>query len=95
MCSTNPSYSTPGKVYTQKELMLLETLISKFHKKYHTQEIQKLEFHLPHVGMLGMHHSGKERCETFKRRMKKHDVLCWSDYAEQIVTICAHQIQHA
>ena len=72
MCSTNPSYSTPGKLYTRKELMLLETLISEFHKKYHTPAIKKLEFHLPHVGILVTHHCGKERCEIFKRRSKRN-----------------------
>ena len=32
MCSTDLSSITPIKLYTQKELVLLETLISQFHK---------------------------------------------------------------
>ena len=41
MCSTDISSITPGKVYTQKELVLLETLISEFHNKYYIPDIQK------------------------------------------------------
>ena len=33
MCSTDIISVTPGKIYTKKELVLLETLISEFHKK--------------------------------------------------------------
>ena len=33
MCSTDIISVTPGKVYTQKKLVLFETLISEFHEK--------------------------------------------------------------
>ena len=50
---------TTVKVYTQKELVLLETLISEFHSKYYIPEIKNLAFHLPPVGILRMNHCGK------------------------------------
>ena len=93
MCSTVVSSVTPGKVYTQNELVFLETLISEFHNKYYNPSILKLEFHFPHVRILGTHHCGKERCEAFKCRRKQHDVVCRNNYAERIVSSSAHQIQ--
>ena len=59
MCSTDISSITPGKVYTRKELVLLETLISEFYEKYYTTAIQKLDFNFPHVGIIGTYHCGK------------------------------------
>ena len=62
MCSTGHSSVTHGKVYTCKDLVLLETLMSEFNNKYYITEIQKLAFHLPHVSIIGTHHCGKELC---------------------------------
>ena len=42
---------------------LMETSISEFNKKLYIPYIQKLEFHLSHVHILGNYHCGKERCE--------------------------------
>ena len=61
-------------------------------KKY-TPGIQKLAFHLTHVRIIVTYHCGKERHEVFKNWSKKHGVLFQSDYAEQIASIFAHQIQ--
>ena len=74
MCSTDISYLTPVKVYTQKEIVLIETLISKFHKKNYKPEIQKLAFHFPHVSILRTHNCGKEIREAFKHWIKHHYV---------------------
>ena len=71
MCSTNISSVTPGKLYTQKELALLENLISEFHNKFYIPEIQKLTFNLPHISIIGTHHCSKEHREAFKLRSKK------------------------
>ena len=73
--------------------MLLETLISEFNEKYCTPEIKKLTYHLPHVRILVAHHCEKEHREVFKIQIKQHDVLCWRDYSEQIVSSFDHQIQ--
>ena len=43
--------------------------------------------------ILGTHRCVKERCEALRRRRKHHDVLCWCDYAYQIVSSFAHQIK--
>ena len=81
MCSTDISSVTTDKVYTRKDLVLLETSISQFPEKYYTPETQKLAFHFPHVRILGTHHCGKERHKAFKFWSKEHDILCRSDYA--------------
>ena len=72
MCSTGISSVTPWKVCTQKELVLLETLISEFHHKYYIPEIQKLSFHFPDLRIHGTLHCGKELHESFKLRIKQH-----------------------
>ena len=59
MCSTDLSSISLIKLYTWKELVLIETLISEFHEKYYTPEIQKPEFHLPHVHITGTHNYSK------------------------------------
>ena len=86
------SYRT-AKVYTQKELVLIETSITEFHEKFYILEIQKLVFHLLHVSILITHHCGKEWRESFKLRVNLHDVLCCIYYAERIVSSFSHQIQ--
>ena len=45
------------------------------------------------VHILGTHNCGKERFESFKRRIKQHGLLCWRDYSERILSRFAHQIQ--
>ena len=60
MCSTVPQIYTRAKLYTHKELALLETFIVEFHKKFYMPAIQKLEFKIPHVKILGTHQCGKE-----------------------------------
>ena len=63
MCSTYLSSVTPGKLYMQKTVVLLENLISEFHNKSYTPSIQKLGFYFPPVRILRTHHGGKERRE--------------------------------
>ena len=43
--------------------------------------------------ILGKKYCGKERHEAFKGRNEYHDILCWSDYTEIIVSIFAQQIK--
>ena len=45
-----------------------------------------MAFYLPQVHIIGTHYCGKEIRKAFKCRSKKHDVLCWRDYAERIVS---------
>ena len=56
-------------------------------------DIQKLDFHLPHVRILATHHFGKMGRTAFKRRELLQDVLCRHDYAERVVASFSHKIQ--
>ena len=49
-----------GKVTKQKILVLKSCRILDFHSEYYIVEIEKLNFHLPHVNIIGNNHcSGK------------------------------------
>ena len=48
----------PRKIYTRKELVLIETTIYNFHTSFYIQAIQKLEFHITHVQILGTNNCG-------------------------------------
>ena len=71
----------------------METTISDFHTNLYTPAIQKLAFHLPHVGILGTNQCGEMRCTAFKQRELFQDVLCRRDNAERVVASFANQIQ--
>ena len=81
------------KIYTRKEIVMIETTISGFHTSFYIPSIQKLDFYLPHVKMLGTNHCGEMRCTAFKRRESFQDVLCCRDYDERVAASFAHQIQ--
>ena len=81
------------KIYTRKELAMMETTISNFHTSLYIPEIQKLAFLIPHVQILGMNHCGDYRRTKFKRRESFQDVLCRRAYAERLVASFVHQIQ--
>ena len=74
MCYTIPSADNTEKNYTLKELVLLETYISEFHEELYVPKIQKLEFNLPYVTILGTHHCGKELRNEFKLQGYLHYV---------------------
>ena len=71
---------------------MMETTISNFNTSFYIQEIQNLEFHLPHVRILGTNFGDSCRTE-FKRHKSFQYVLCRRDYAERVVASFAHQIQ--
>ena len=93
MCKQKYSPDKSTKIYTRKELVMMETYISDFHTRFYIPAIHKLAFHLPHVRILGKNHCGELRCTAFKRRELFQDVLCRRDYAERVVTSFANQIQ--
>ena len=37
------------KIYSRKELVMMGTTIYNYHKSFYIPEIEKLEFHIPHV----------------------------------------------
>ena len=82
-----------NKVYTRTELVLLETSIAEYHKKVYMPAIQKMEFYFPYLRILVTHHSGKKNYEVFKYRGELHNVLCWRDYAELVVSSFDYKIK--
>ena len=85
---------TPAKIYTIKELVIMETSIAYFHTSLYIPEIQKLAFHLPCVCILGNNNCGNTCREAFKCCSAKQDVLCRHGYVERVVASFAHQIQY-
>ena len=54
-----------------------------------------MEFHLPHVRILGKNHCDEMRRTAFKKRKLFQGVLCRRDYAEGAFSRFSHQIQLA
>ena len=71
----------------------MEITISNFHTSFYIPDIQKLEFHNPHVQILGTSHCGDSCGNMFKRRELFQDVLCRCGYSERVVANFLHQIQ--
>ena len=72
---------------------MMETIISYFCTSFYIPDIQRLDFHLPHVCILGTNHCGAMQRTAFKRRELFQDFLCSRNYAERLVVSFAHQIQ--
>ena len=84
-CQQDTDSGQSTKIYTKKELVMMETTISNFHTSVYIPEIQKLAFHIPQVQILGTNHCGGFRRTAFKRRESFQYVLCRRDYAERVV----------
>ena len=96
ICSVRKQEYSPDKstkIYTRKELVMMETSISDFHTSLYIPAIHKLDFHLPYVRILGTNHCGELLRTAFKRRELFQDVLCRRDYAESVVASFANKIQ--
>ena len=93
MCKHESPPDKSTKIYTRKELVMIETNISNFHTSLYIPAIQKLAFNLPHVHILGTNHCGEMRRTAFKRRESFQDVLCCRDYADRAVARFSNQIQ--
>ena len=93
LCLQYPDSVPPEKLYTGKELVMMEASIDDFHASFYILEIQKILFHLPHVQILGTNHCGNTRRGAFKRCRAHQYVLCWSDHDEKVVASFEHQIQ--
>ena len=55
------SIGVTAKLYTLKDLVLLESSITESHDNFYISDIKKLVFHFTHVSILGTHRCGKER----------------------------------
>ena len=93
MCKQESSTDKSTKIYTRKELVMMETTISNFHTSLYIPAILKLAFHLPHMRILGTNQCGEMQRTAFKRRELFQDVLCRRNYAERVVASFANQIQ--
>ena len=60
-CQQDTASVKSTKVYTRKELLMMETKISYFCTIFYIQEIHKLAFHIPCVKILGTNHCGNSR----------------------------------
>ena len=72
---------------------MMETTIYDFNTSFYIPAIQKLDFHLPHVRILGTSYCGELQRTAFKRRELFQYVLCCRDYAKRVILIFSHQIQ--
>ena len=79
------------KMYTRKELVMTKTKISEFHTRYYIPAIQKMNFHLTHVRILGTNHCSEMRRTAFKRRELFQVVLCRRYYDERVVASFANK----
>ena len=84
MCKQESSPDESKYIYTRKELVMMETTISKFHTSFYIPAIQKLAFHLPHVRILGTNHCRAMRRTSLKRRELFQDELFCCDYDERV-----------
>ena len=93
MCKQESSSDSFRKIYTRKELAMMETTISDFHTSFYIPAIQKLAFHLPYVRTLGTNHCGEMIRTDFKQRELFQDVLCCREYTERVVASFSNQIK--
>ena len=71
---------------------MMETTIYYFHTGFYIPAIQKLDFNIPHVRILGTNQCGEMQRTTFKRNELFQDVLCRHDYSERVIVSFANQI---
>ena len=93
MCKQEFLLDNSTEISTRKELVMMETTISNFHIRYYITAIQKLDYNLPYVRIIGTNHCGEMRRTAFKRRELFQDVLCHLNYSERLVAIFFNQIQ--
>ena len=85
MCKQESARDNSTKIYTRKELVMMEITISDFCTSFYIPVIQNLAFHLPQVRILSTNHCGESRRTAFKLSELFQDVLCRCDYSERLV----------
>ena len=93
MCKKESSSDESTKIYTIKDLGITKPTISDRHNSFYLPALQKLDFHLPHMRILGTNYCGEMGHTAFKLCELFQDVLCHRDYDERVVASFAHQIQ--
>ena len=86
---------SPETLYTRNELVMMETSIANSHTSFYITEIQKIEFHLPHIQIQGTNKCGNTCHEAFKLCISNNYVLCHIDYDGRVVASVAQKIQSA
>ena len=76
ICKQESSSDNYTKVYTRKELVMMETTIYDFYSSFYIPAIQKVAFQLPHVCTLGKNHYDAMRHTVIQLRELIQDVLC-------------------
>ena len=85
MCKQYSDSEKYTKIYTRKEIAMMEKTSSNFHTSFYIASIQKF--------VLGKNHCGDSRRTAFKRRKSFQDVSCRRNYSKSVVATFAHQIQ--
>ena len=93
LCLQDSVNVLPAKLYTRKYLIMMETYIAHFHTSFYITSIQKLDFSLPYLHVLGTNHCVDTRREVFKRHRAIQYLLCPRDYSERVVASFVHQIK--
>ena len=73
--------------------MIIDTKNYNFHTSFYIPGIRKLDFHLPHVQILGTNNCGESHQTAFKLRESFQYVPRRRDYAERLVDSFTHQIK--
>ena len=81
----------PEKIVRRKEITLLESSISSFHKDVYIPMLQKFKYHIAIVSILSKNHCKKLRCEAFKENPSW--MLSERDYAERLIKQLDGEIQ--
>ena len=92
-CQQDTASGQPTKIYTRRELVMMEKTISNFHTSFYIPAIQKLAFKISHVKKLSTNRCGDSLRNSFKPRESFKDVLCCRDYDEKVVASFAHLLK--
>ena len=92
-CKQESSTDKSTKIYTRKEIVMMQTTMYYFNTGEYIPSIKRLDFHLPLVRILGTNHCGALQCTAFKCCKLFQDVLCRRYYDERTVVSVSHQIQ--
>ena len=58
LCEASTDIIVTAKLYPRKQLVIMESSIVDFNQDFYIPVIKELEFHIPHVRILGMNHCG-------------------------------------
>ena len=92
-CKQESSTNKSTKIYTRKELVMMETKYMIFVPVSIYKPYKRFAFHITNVWILGKNHFSELRRTAFKHRELFQYVLCRRDYTERVVASFSHQIK--